>query len=65
MLLEGHPPRQENSTTCQIGSLTLSLSPPSAPAMFSKQAGKVKSQTPKVAPTEDKPKKLQGRAKKR
>jgi len=29
------------------------------------QAGKVKSQTPKVAPTEDKPKKLQGRAKKR
>ena len=29
------------------------------------QAGKVKSQCPKVAPQEDKPKKLQGRAKKR
>ncbi|KAK9894545.1 ribosomal protein S30 [Cystobasidium minutum MCA 4210] len=29
------------------------------------RAGKVKSQTPKVAPQEDKPKKLQGRAKKR
>jgi len=28
------------------------------------QAGKVKSQTPKVAPQEDKPKKIQGRAKK-
>ena len=32
---------------------------------LSSQAGKVKSQTPKVAPQEDKPKKLQGRAKKR
>ncbi|KAF7846056.1 hypothetical protein BT93_L5420 [Corymbia citriodora subsp. variegata] len=29
------------------------------------RAGKVKSQTPKVAKGEDKPKKLQGRAKKR
>ncbi|KLO07829.1 40S ribosomal protein S30-like protein [Schizopora paradoxa] len=29
------------------------------------RAGKVKNQTPKVAPQEDKPKKLQGRAKKR